>query len=736
MTLSLDSLIKIAAAAFGIISFLLVGLVLLFGIFRRPSKVHAGLLLTLIAAVFAFAAAMLLRYPVAGAIFKGILAAADNPIPVKTDSVTYSWVTGLFASLIAPGLFAAVFFVTKLFLCCFNPLFAKLFPKDAPAGGLKWLVKLGAGTLNGLLILAFLMVPVIGTARALHKLDENPALRTFISESSGQYDWLYYADLVTDSVEGNPAVAVSRVLGGGPVCSILSSVRINGEKTDISEQLDLSAETAAAAADIATALKEGKSVLSTDFAGKIDALSASLKKNGDLSAVISELLSEAATSVKADGSYGRISVDVPKDGAAGGIAGGLLDSLALMKEESACRMLDTMSGVIGVFNRTGAAALYEKDGNILSALSVPGTISESLKIIRECAELKPLANALASVGIDALSSGLGIEGDALKTLLDSTSVDLDSMTDEQIGNLELIVSSAEKVLSSVEGKTGTDVITSIDSSALQDLAAAIDGSGIIEGGSATLIEAVTESETIKNSGLIDEQTAQMLKEGGVENIGATVGSAQKSLDIVDQLSSEEPDADVVKEDIDWLIENMTPENADFITGQITADKLTSFGVPPTSAPGVERFIKILTEEITNAQNDPSVDSGTESAALVSIYTLGIGADTSGGDLFGPGKSDAQDLADSVFGSRIVGNTVVRTAIEDGKLTVDPIGCGVSLSNADRDALVSAINTSLSAAGYASADAAAKQKLSDRAVSLAAFFGLGGSVSSAGVLTVG
>ena len=237
----------------------------------------------------------------------------------------------------------------------------------------------------------------------------------------------------------------------------------------------------------------------------------------------------------------------------------------------------------------------------------------------------------------------------------------------------------------------------------------------MEGGTGTLLDALSESDKLKETGLIDKDTVEKLKESGLDNLESTIGASQKSVSIIDQLTSENPDEASIKEDLQWLVDNMDDTTSDFITSQITADKLTSFGISPLSAPGVERFIKILTEEIKSAQDDPAVDSEKESAALVSVYTLAIGADTAGGDLFAEGKSDPQVLADSVFGSRIVGNTVVRTAIEDGKLTVDPIGCGISLSNADRNALVSAINTSLSAAGYASADAAAKQKLSDRAV---------------------
>ena len=737
MAVEAVQLIKIASVVFSILSFLLVGIVILFGVIRRPGKVMSGLALTLVAALFAFIAAMLLRKPLSGVALRAVMASLDDPIPLKTGSVTYQWLTGIFGSLIAPLLFAVIFFFTKIFLCFFNALFAKLFDRISPTNGWKWLVKLGVGALNGLLIMAFLLVPAIGFAETATLLDSNSAVRSTLSEISDGRNFVYYADKISNAAHGNAAIAVARFFGGRPIYTALSTVTVDGNKTSLNEQLNLSANVAGAAVELIDAAGGGDNILSPDVVDKLEKLSEELKKNPELSAVIADLVSSAAESIKETGSFGKITVDLPKEGSAASVARAALESLENMKDDSASRILDAAAGAINVLNETGASeALKDKDKNPLSALSVPGAVSGVLKEIKDCPELAPLAEALASVGVEALSEGLGLDGEAAKNLSDALSFDLENMTDEQAESIEKIVSSADKILESINGKEGTDVITSLDASALQDLSDAIDSSGIVEGGTGTLLDALAESDKIKETGLVDKDTVEKLKEGGLDNLESTVGATQKSVSIIDQLTSEEPDEASIKEDIQWLVDNMDDSTADFISGQVTADKLTSFGIPPTSAPGVERFIKILTEEISNAQNDPSVDSETESAALVSVYTLAIGADTSGGDLFAGGKSDPQVLADSVFGSRIVGNTVVRTAIEDGKLTVDPIGCGVSLSNADRDALVSAINTSLSAAGYASADAAAKQKLSDRAVSLAAFFGLGGSVSSAGVLTVG
>ena len=737
MAVEAVQLIKIASVVFSILSFSLVGIVILFGVIRRPGKVMSGLALTLVAALFAFIAAMLLRKPLSGVALRAVMAALDDPIPLKTGSVTYQWLTGLFGSLVAPLLFAVIFFFTKIFLCFFNALFAKLFDRISPTNGWKWLVKLGVGALNGLLIMSFLLVPSIGFAETVTLLDSNPAVRSTLAEISNGRNFVYYADKIAGAADGNAAVAVARVFGGRPIYKILSTVTVDGDRTSLNEQLDRSANVAGAAVGLIDAAGGGESILSPEFAEKLEELSKELKNNPELSAVIADLVSSAAESIKETGSFGKITVDLPKEGPAAPVARAALESLENMKEDSASRILDAAAGAINVLNGTGASeALKDKEKSPLSALAVPGAVSGVLKAIKDCPELSPLAEALASVGVEALSEGLGLEGEAAKNLSDALSFDLENMTDEQAESIEKIVSSADKVLESINGKEGTDIITSLDASALQELTDAIDGSGIVEGGTGTLLDALSESDKLKETGLIDKDTVEKLKESGLDNLESTIGASQKSVSIIDQLTSENPDEASIKEDLQWLVDNMDDTTSDFITSQITADKLTSFGISPLSAPGVERFIKILTEEIKSAQDDPAVDSEKESAALVSVYTLAIGADTSGGDLFAEGKSDPQVLADSVFGSRIVGNTVVRTAIEDGKLTVDPIGCGISLSNADRNALVSAINTSLSAAGYASADAAAKQKLSDRAVSLAAFFGLNGSVSSAGVLTVG
>ena len=262
---------------------------------------------------------------------------------------------------------------------------------------------------------------------------------------------------------------------------------------------------------------------------------------------------------------------------------------------------------------------------------------------------------------------------------------------------------------------------------------AADGSGIIDGGTDKLLEVIVNSEKIKDSGIIDEKTAEKIANGGSGEVVNTVAAAQKSAAIVKELSEGQPDSKSVEEKLEWLSENLDKDTVDTLKEQLTEEKLTSIGIPPQQAPGLQKLINNILSELSAAEGN-GVDMSKETAALTTLYSLAIGTGaTSGqeisGNLFGsePGKTDAGTLVSSVMSSQVISVALVKTVYETETPQIDPIECGIKLSESDRTALTNALNASLKEGMSLTGDEA--ELFKKKIVSIAAMFGEAGTVGA-------
>ncbi|MCQ2428292.1 MAG: hypothetical protein MJ137_07855, partial [Clostridia bacterium] len=195
MSSSVLNPISLLSAMITVSSVTLMLLVLLFGLIRKPAKVHAGLVVTIFSGAVALLSAVLFKKAAASAIWNTIKIfssqsgdAAEIMELINNTPNFYSYITGMLSALTAPMIFGIIFVITKLFLMCFNALIAKIFHKNAPQNGLKWVVKIGVGLVNGLLIMMLITVPTISTIDILSSVSGNEDVYAMVEEMSGDSD--------------------------------------------------------------------------------------------------------------------------------------------------------------------------------------------------------------------------------------------------------------------------------------------------------------------------------------------------------------------------------------------------------------------------------------------------------------------------------------------------------------------------------------------------------------------
>ncbi len=726
-------LISLAVTASGLV---LLAATALLGLFRRPRKTFAGIMTTAVSAVIAFAAALLLR----GAAANFAVMAADAALKSGGSSFTVAELAESGPTLVAlirsfagaaaaPAIFVTVFVLIKLLFCAFNPLIAKVFPKDSPSGAAGRLTGLGVGIVNGIAILVMLFMPLGGTVSLAEKLADSPETASFI-ESVGEYAG-FDGELPPGALSKNPVLLSTRRLGGEAIFYSLTKVRFGDEKRPVDEVIESLAAPAATALDLARAADNGTAALLSS-SGLVRSFVSDLEANPDIPDILSELLSSAGRAWAAENDFLGIA---PPQTDGSGIIEALLKVLSEITSKTLTDDLGCAADLMEILDRSGLITGGE-DGQLSfnrETLSEPGFISDILCKISEVPNMQPVADSLTEAAIGALADAVGLNGDEKEDLLDRISVELAEMTPEKAEQIEKMIVSAMKVSDSVDGKSPSDILTGLDTDALKDMLDAADGSGIIDGGTDKLLEVIVNSEKIKDSGIIDEKTAEKIANGGSGEVVNTVAAAQKSAAIVKELSEGQPDSKSVEEKLEWLSENLDKDTVDTLKEQLTEEKLTSIGIPPQQAPGLQKLINNILSELSAAEGN-GVDMSKETAALTTLYSLAIGTGaTSGqeisGNLFGsePGKTDAGTLVSSVMSSQVISVALVKTVYETETPQIDPIECGIKLSESDRTALTNALNASLKEGMSLTGDEA--ELFKKKIVSIAAMFGEAGTVGA-------
>jgi hypothetical protein len=199
--------------------------------------------------------------------------------------------------------------------------------------------------------------------------------------------------------------------------------------------------------------------------------------------------------------------------------------------------------------------------------------------------------------------------------------------------------------------------------------------------------------------------------------------------MLDKLSGGSPAADTdVREELEWLITNMTPETAGLITDQINADTLSNYGLSGQSAESVSGLVSNMLTAMADQSTMTPEEYKTESDAIGHLFEVATGLSdaASGESVFEDKVAAAADIAHTVLDSKVVSSALMGAAYDqNGQLKSDPLALGIQLSEGDKVSLVAALNS------RSAADESAKQKIT----ALAAVFNVDINIASDGTVTL-
>lgn len=282
-------------------------------------------------------------------------------------------------------------------------------------------------------------------------------------------------------------------------------------------------------------------------------------------------------------------------------------------------------------------------------------------------------------------------------------------------------------------KNGENVLMSVDPTQLQEIFTLAKSSNIIGDKADDFLRAVVESKTLKDTGMIDAGTFDALLDGGTDEIGNKLETIQNTLGIMDSLNKEETGNENINESIEWLIENMSQSSAKVLKSQLTQKKLLDYGIPAKSANPVSDFLHNMLDRMSSSNGLTEDEYKNEADAIRHIFDVAkkFAEKQSHENVFGYTIADANDIANTVLGSEVMGGALVDSIIDGKKVKYDYFNTGVKLGDADTENLISAINN-YTAQNYAAA--ADKTVENNKITALAAIFNVQITISASGVVS--
>ncbi len=375
--------------------------------------------------------------------------------------------------------------------------------------------------------------------------------------------------------------------------------------------------------------------------------------------------------------------------------------------------------------KTGAAAL----ANVVSSLS---------KITEDTADAT-IAEQASAIIVEAYSDLLGEDNAAMQQLssivieapLSQDTLDFVSglSSAESVGEIssritvEKLVVDAQKLVDSVGG--GIDVekevkviravmdaateilgsdnpedmdLNSIASAAGKVMDALSESSFFGEEQTATLFNAVLQSEQVRDVAGLDMATANQLAEKATQvpegekvNYTATMNSVSSSITIVTQMGKGE---EIKEEDLVDMIRNLTPSSAGMIEVYVTPERLVGYGVPEAYS---KHSATMIADVFGYLGRTPMSEEqfSTEAKALNQILNISMATkDTTGKKLFGEILPEAEELITILMSSEAIKYSLDKNMTDGEKVTVvDPYGLSTKLTNqeAETEEFLNALN---------------------------------------------
>lgn len=255
-----------------------------------------------------------------------------------------------------------------------------------------------------------------------------------------------------------------------------------------------------------------------------------------------------------------------------------------------------------------------------------------------------------------------------------------------------------------ENESGIDMLKEIS----EDLGGVLDNLGttatVGEEKTGSLVVAIFQSETVRNSADLDIDTAtEIANEATKENADGTessytetMGSIATGASVAQKLKNE--DEELTEDDIRELLEDMSPKTADMLKIYMTEKRVKGFGVPESKAPIATELINNLLVEM--GYKDKYQDTyDDETKGILKMFDLitaarknkdGSKALFNHNDVDGRTGVSAKEMAEILLRSQMVCTALTNTQSTHGGNLVDPFGINMKKDSADYTELKAAL----------------------------------------------
>lgn len=193
-----------------------------------------------------------------------------------------------------------------------------------------------------------------------------------------------------------------------------------------------------------------------------------------------------------------------------------------------------------------------------------------------------------------------------------------------------------------------------------------------------------------------------------------------TIDIIDLATKNED----ITQNVEELIENLTPSTADAIKEIANPDIIQSYGVPAESAKKTSELVNDIFSGLSDAKQNNTLTEdqySTESKAVSDMINIAMNAakqDTSSG-LFGEQSATgitAAEYIDRITDSQVISQTLMNTVYDQqGNMTLDPLQSSIYLTNNEKTELVNAMNAHLADTGDADKEDTQKMLIAAAAI---------------------
>ncbi len=176
-------------------------------------------------------------------------------------------------------------------------------------------------------------------------------------------------------------------------------------------------------------------------------------------------------------------------------------------------------------------------------------------------------------------------------------------------------------------------------------------------------------------------------------------SLSDTIEVVQMTVSTETKKEEVKEKVDVLLEDLTPESADVLQTLSKPDVMISQGVPEQSAEPVSNMMSNMFGNLSSAKENGMTDEEyqREAEATTNLLNMAMNSSNKEEGFFSEDPEDenamtASDYIDSVMNSTVISQTVVETAYgENEEVQLDPLNTKAQLTESEQEQVISALN---------------------------------------------